>query len=58
MAFLDLSDDTGKISCTVFPKKILYLNDLKVGDIVKIKGQVQKRLDNYQIILEKLTKIS
>ena len=58
MAFLDLSDDTGKISCTVFPKKTSYLNELKIGDIVKIKGQVQKRLDNYQIILEKLTKIS
>lgn len=58
MAFLDLSDDTGKISCTVFPKKTSYLNDLKVGDIVKIKGQVQKRLDKYQIILENLTKIS
>lgn len=58
MAFLDLSDDTGKISCTVFPKKTSYLNKLKIGDIVKIKGQVQKRLDNYQIILEKLTKIS
>ena len=58
MAFLDLSDDTGKISCTIFPKKTSYLNDLKVGDIVKIKGQVQKRLDKYQIILENLTKIS
>ena len=58
MAFLDLSDDTGKISCTVFPKKISYLNELKIGDIVKIKGQVQKRLDNYQIILENLIKIS
>ena len=58
MAFLDLSDDTGKISCTVFPKKASYLNELKIGDIVKIKGQVQKRLDKYQIILENLTKIS
>lgn len=58
MAFLDLSDDTGKISCTVFPKKTSYLNELKIGDIVKIKGQVQKRLDKYQIILENLTKIS
>ena len=58
MAFLDLSDDTGKISCTVFPKKISYLNEIKIGDIVKIKGQVQKRLDNYQMILENLTKIS
>ncbi len=58
MAFLDLSDDTGKISCTVFPKQTSYLNELKIGDIVKIKGQVQKRLDKYQIILENLTKIS
>ena len=58
MAFLDLSDDTGKISCTIFPKKTSYLNELKIGDIVKIKGQVQKRLDKYQIILENLTKIS
>lgn len=58
MAFLDLSDDTGKISCTVFPKKTSYLNELKIGDIVKIKGQVQKRLDKYQIILENLTKFS
>lgn len=57
MAFLTLSDDTGKMDCTVFPKKILYLNNLKVGEMLKIKGQVQKRMNNYQIILENLTKI-
>ena len=56
MAFLTLSDDTGKIDCTVFPKKIFYLTNLKVGEMLKIKGHVQKRMNNYQIILENLIK--
>ena len=50
MAFLDVSDETGKIDCTIFPKKINYLTSLKIGDMLKISGQVQKRMNNYQII--------
>ena len=37
---------------------VIEMNGDEIEDIVKIKGQVQKRLDKYQIILENLTKIS
>ena len=57
MAFINLSDEAGIFETTIFPKRIDYVNYLKSGDLVKIYGQVQKRFDKYQIILEKLEKI-
>ena len=32
--------------------------DIKVGDIVKIKGKVTKRFDEYQIIVNKIIKLN
>ena len=57
MAFINLSDEAGVFETTIFPRRIDYVNYLKSGDLVKIYGQVQKRFDKYQIILEKLEKI-
>ena len=54
MAFLKISDETGVIDATLFPNRINYINYIKVGDILNITGQVQKRLDKYQIVVNKL----
>lgn len=54
MAFLELTDETGTISATIFPNRIIYINQIKTGDLLKIYGHVEKRLDRYQIIINKI----
>lgn len=54
MAFLELTDETGTISATIFPNRIIYVNQIKEGDLLKIHGHVEKRLDRYQIIINKI----
>lgn len=55
MAFLEISDETGKLDITIFPNKIDYVNKIKKGDLLKITGQVQKRFDKYQIVVNTIT---
>ncbi len=53
MAFLVVSDEISTIDITLFP--MVYKNCLiQNGDIVYIKGRVEKRYDKYQIICSKL----
>jgi DNA polymerase III subunit alpha len=54
MAFLKISDETGTLDYTLFPNRIDYVNKIKVGDLLKILGHVEKRLDKYQIVINKL----
>ena len=57
MAFLRISDETGTMDYIIFPNRINYANIIKDGDLLKIAGHVEKRLDKYQIIVMKLEKI-
>lgn len=57
MAFILGSDETTSSDLVVFPDYINDLNNIKVGDLVKVVGRVEKRLDKYQIIVSKITKI-
>lgn len=54
MAFLVASDEIASIDITLFPK--VYKTCLKInnGDIVYIKGHVEKRYDKYQIICSQI----
>ena len=54
MAFLLGSDETGKIDLVLFPKNINYLNNFKVGDLVYVLGTVARRLDKYQININRI----
>ena len=54
MAFIEVSDETGKLDYVIFPNKIDYTNRIKNGDLLKIYGKVEKRLNKYQIIVNKL----
>ena len=54
MAFLEVSDETGKLDYVVFPNKIDYINRIKNGDLLKISGKVEKRLNKYQIIVNQI----
>ena len=58
MAFILVSDETGNIELTIFPNKIEYANLINIGDFIEIIGKVEKRLDKYQVIVNKIQKIS
>ena len=53
MAFITGSDETGSKELIMFPK--VYINsNVEVGNIIKIRGKVEKRFDEYQIIVDKI----
>lgn len=54
MAFIKGSDATGSIEYTLFPKAY-KLYDVNNKDILKINGRVERRLSNYQIIINDVT---
>ena len=56
--FLDGSDEYTKIDFTLFPKIYEIYPDLVRGDILKIRGNVEKRLDEWQIIVNKIKKLN
>lgn len=58
MAFLEGSDETSKIEFIIFPKNNKYLSEINKNDLVKIRGQVTRRVNEYQIIVSTLEKIS
>ena len=54
MAFVTASDEFGQISLTLFPKIYKQYSDISKGDIVRIRGLVEKRFDKYQVIVNNL----
>ena len=54
MAFLQISDETGKLDYIIFPNRIGYINQIQKGDLLKITGKVEKRMDKYQIVINTL----
>ena len=54
MAFISCSDETSTEDFIVFPNKFILINNIKVGDIIFIKGHVEKRLDKYQIVVNEI----
>lgn len=57
MMFFDASDEYTKGDFTMFPKTYSKYPDLKVGDIIKVEGRIERRYNDYQIIVEKLEKL-
>jgi len=58
MMFLTGSDESGSMEFTLFPKVFASYPDIQKGMILKIIGNVEKRLDQYQIIVRKIEPIS
>lgn len=54
MAFLTASDEYGSISLTLFPNIYKANNHIAKKDIIKISGRVEKRFDQYQIIVNNI----
>lgn len=57
MAFYLVSDDTAQVDLTLFPKIYEKYKDIDKGEVVLVKGEVQKRFDKYQIIVSEIEKI-
>ena len=54
MAFIYASDEYGMVDLTIFPKVYEKYNDIKVNDIIKFNGIVERRYDKYQVIVNNL----
>ena len=54
MAFLTGSDETSTMEYTLFPKVYKEYSDIKKGDLLKVRGTVEKRLNQLQIVVEKI----
>lgn len=57
MAFLSVSDDTGKITIVVFPLVYEMAFGLKKGDIIKVMGRVERRMSDFQLVANKIEKM-
>ena len=57
MGFISASDETGTTDFIVFPKNNRFLTVLKKDDFVKIRGQVTRRNDKFQIVVSNIEKI-
>ena len=58
MAFVKSSDEFRQIDLTLFPKIYKDNKNLESYDIIKIYGKVEKRFDNYQIIVSKIINLT
>ncbi len=54
MAFITGSDETISMEFTLFPKIYQLYSNIEKGNILKVRGTVEKRLNEYQIIVSKI----
>ena len=54
MAFITGSDETGTMDFTLFSKVFRLYENVSKGDLLKVRGIVEKRLDQYQIVVNKI----
>lgn len=54
MAFITGSDETSTMEYILFPKMYNEYIGIKPGDLIKVRGNVERRLDQLQIIVEKI----
>ena len=54
MAFMTGSDETGSKEFILFPKVLQGIEELEKGKVVKVRGKVEKRLNEIQVIVDKI----
>ena len=54
MCFISGSDELMTADIVMFPKLYEKYKNIKEGDIILVKGKVEKRFDKYQIVLNDL----
>ena len=58
MMFITGSDELSKIDIVIFPKTYKKMKQINIGNIINVKGKVEKRFDEYQIIANQIFKIN
>lgn len=58
MLFIDGSDDYSRIEFTIFPSVYNENTNIKVGNILKVNGHVERRYNDYQVIVKSLEKLN
>ena len=58
MSFFTGSDESGKIEYICFPKVHNNYNYINQADIIKVYGKLERRLNEVQIIVEKIEKLN
>ena len=58
MAFIRADDEYRQIDLTLFPDTYKNYNNLSNHDIINVYGKVEKRMDNYQIVVSKIVKLN
>ena len=54
MGFFSGSDETDISDFVIFPRNNKYLYEIKKDDLIKVRGQVTKRIDKYQIVVSSI----
>ena len=57
MAFIKASDETSKVELVVFASVYNSIKDIKKNDLVEVMGRVTKNISDYQITVNKITKL-
>ena len=57
MGFILGSDETDNGDFIVFPKNYSEMLTIKNNDLVRIKGQVTRRNDKFQVVVSKIEKL-
>ena len=57
MAFISGSDELYTTNIVLFPKVYEKFNTIKQGDIILVKGRVEKRFDKHQIVVNEIKNI-
>ena len=57
MCFISGSDELSSADIVLFPKTYEKYNDIQIGDIILIKGKVEKRFDKHQIVVSGIERL-
>ncbi len=57
MCFVTGSDEVSMLDFVMFPNVYESYNDIKVGDILLVKGRAEKRFDKMQVIINEIRKL-
>ena len=58
MAFIKACDEYKQIDLTLFPETYKDNKDISIHDIINVYGKVEKRFDNYQLIVSKIINLT
>ena len=57
MCFITGSDEVTNLDIVLFPKVYEEYKNIEIGDILKINGKVEKRFDQFQLVVNKIETI-